>query len=119
MRAFLLLLALTPLSYFAQSVYPDWSPAFLQNEVAEIRLTMHPDTVLVMLADNDPDNTHEYPAQFEYVSTVLQENVANIGVRLRGNTSLNAEKKSFKISFNSNSIFAKQSSISCRSSSDK
>lgn len=100
MRILFILFTLAPLSYFSQSIYPDWSAAFLQDEVAEIRLTMNADTLQAMLQDVD-DNAHEYPAQFLYSSTVLTENVANVGVRLRGNTSLNAEKKSFKISFNS------------------
>ena len=101
MRIIVAILLLLPCSFFAQTVYPDYSPAFLQNEVAEIRLTMHPDSLALMLVDNDPDNTHEYPAQFSYSSSVLSESVASVGVRLRGNTSLNAQKKSFKVSFNS------------------
>lgn len=99
MRFLLALFLLAPLSYSAQSVYPDWSLAFLQDEVAEIRLTMNVDTLQAMLLDSE-DNTHEYPAQFNYISSVLNESVGNVGVRLRGNTSLNAAKKSFKISFN-------------------
>jgi hypothetical protein len=85
----------------AQTMLPEWGQVFLQNEVAEIALSIHPDTLAVLLADTDGEDEHEYPAAFSYSSSTLQQTFGNIGVRLRGNTSLNAAKKSFKVSFNS------------------
>ena len=45
-------------------------------------------------------NDHYFPAQFVFDDGVKRDTVLNIGLRLRGNTSLTAKKKSFKVSFN-------------------
>ena len=61
------------------------------------------------LSENDwafilnPDNAYsnqEWPATFVYESSAGIDTVENVGVRLRGNTSREAAKKSFKVSFN-------------------
>jgi spore coat protein H len=77
---------------------PDFGVAFPQDEVTTIRITIDPDSFNVMMATLE--NEHEFPATFIFESTSLMDTVTNIGLRLRGNTSLNAAKKSFKISFN-------------------
>jgi len=51
----------------------------------------------------DPSNAADdllWPATFIMSNETNTDTVENIGIRLRGNTSLNAAKKSFKISFN-------------------
>ena len=48
----------------------------------------------------DPNNTEEFPADFIYQSGNDKDTIYEVGFRLRGNTSLFAAKKSFKISFN-------------------
>jgi spore coat protein H len=45
-------------------------------------------------------NDYYLPAQFVFDDGLVRDTVNNIGLRLRGNTSLLAQKKSFKISFN-------------------
>jgi spore coat protein CotH len=85
------------LSMHAQSI-PDFGPVFPQDEVTAIYLTIDADSLNQMIANLE--NEHEFPATFVFESTSLVDTVASIGLRLRGNTSLNAAKKSFKISFN-------------------
>jgi len=41
-----------------------------------------------------------HTASIHFINENIDEEVNNVGFRLRGNTSRNAEKKSFKISFN-------------------
>ena len=77
---------------------PEFGPVFPQNEVTSIHITINPDSLEWMIANLE--NEHEFPASFVYESQSLVDTVQLIGLRLRGNTSLNAAKKSFKISFN-------------------
>jgi hypothetical protein len=88
---------LASLRSFAQQM-PEYGIAFPQDEVTTIRITIHPDSFNLMIATLE--NEHEFPATFIFESSSLTDTVSNIGFRLRGNTSLNAAKKSFKISFN-------------------
>jgi hypothetical protein len=82
-----------------QTVIPDWGPAFLQNEVAKIKVTIPPDSMLLLLSDAYLGNGHEFPATAIYETSSGIEPLGNIGFRTRGNTSLQAGKKSFKIDF--------------------
>jgi hypothetical protein len=84
--------------FVASAQLPAFGPAYLQNEVATIRISIHPDSLSALFAAAGTER--EFPANFKYESSVLTDSVAAIGFRLRGNTSLNAEKQSFKISFN-------------------
>ena len=76
----------------------DYGLAFPQQEVTNIYITLDPDSLDWMLANLE--NEHEFPATFVFESQSLSDTVSLVGFRLRGNTSLNAAKKSFKISFN-------------------
>lgn len=53
---------------------------------------------LILFGDHQSD--YEYPATFLFKKGAKIDTVLNIGFRLRGNTSRNSQKKSFKISFN-------------------
>jgi spore coat protein H len=81
----------------AQSV-PEFGPVFPQNEVSSIFISINPDSLDWIFANLE--NEHEVPATFVFQSQTLSDTVTNVGFRLRGNTSINAAKKSFKISFN-------------------
>lgn len=81
----------------AQSI-PDFGEVFDQNEVTAIYITIDPDSLSTMIAALD--NEHDYPADFVFQSNGLNDTIAGIGFRLRGNTSIGAAKKSFKIAFN-------------------
>jgi spore coat protein H len=91
------LLLFSGATYPSQSI-PDFGPVFPQNEVTSIYITIDADSLQWMIANLE--NEHEFPATFVFESQSITDTVTNIGFRLRGNTSLTAAKKSFKISFN-------------------
>ena len=66
--------------------------------VNSIYITMDPDLLNELL--NELENEYEYEVQFVYANGAELDTLYNVGFRLRGNTSLDAQKKSFKISFN-------------------
>lgn len=92
-----LLLAFVSVS---QPTLPEYGPLFSQDEVASIFITIHEDSLALILHPDSAWSNHEFPATFVYQSSELNDTVHNIGFRLRGNTSRLAEKKSFKVSFN-------------------
>lgn len=87
------------ISIHGQFVLSNSGVKFLQSEVSEIRIIISPDSLNLMF--EQLSNEHEYPATFIFINSLANDTVENIGFRLRGNTSLFAEKKSFKVSFNS------------------
>jgi len=101
LQVLLTLLLCLPLLAAAQTDIPPFGPLYLQDEVATMSITMDPDSADAMLfgdvgyAANNP-----FPAVFHYQSSVLDTVIDTIAVRLRGNTSLSAPKKSFKIDLN-------------------
>ena len=84
---------------FSQMVHPSNNDAFLQDEVASISIDINPEYMETILTDSIYSD-YEYPASFTYISSSLTETIPNVGFRLRGNTSRNADKKSFKVAFN-------------------
>ena len=84
---------------FSQMVHPSNNDAFLQDEVASISIEINPEYMETILTDSIYSD-YEYPASFTYISSSLTETIPNVGFRLRGNTSRNADKKSFKVAFN-------------------
>ncbi|MCB9231313.1 MAG: CotH kinase family protein [Bacteroidia bacterium] len=99
-RIFILALLLLSGSAFSQPILPPNGPLFLQNEVASVYLEIDPDSLTFMLDNLQYAKDHDFPARFIYQSSVLTDTLDLVGLRLRGNTSLGAQKKSFKISFN-------------------
>ena len=99
MRKFISVVCLYPLLSIAQLLHPSNSNAFLKNEVAKIYITMNPQDFNTMVGDS-LGSSHEFLAQFIYESSVVIDTVSPVGIRLRGNTSLQSAKKSFKIDFN-------------------
>ena len=84
---------------FSQMVHPPNNDAFLQDEVASISIEINPEYMETILTDSLYSD-YEYPASFTYAASNFTETISNVGFRLRGNTSRNAEKKSFKVAFN-------------------
>lgn len=80
---------------FAQSS----STLFDDRLISEIYLSLPPDSLRYML--DQKINDRYLQADLVFVSgNTVRDTVQNVGLRLRGNTSLNAKKKSFKVSFN-------------------
>ena len=90
---FVVLFALFSSTFYAQQ--PAFNEAFLQDEVASISITIDPDSLAAMYTNLG--NSHEFPAAMVYTFSSGFSAYSGIGVRFRGNTSLNAQKKSYKI----------------------
>ncbi|MED5318820.1 MAG: CotH kinase family protein, partial [Bacteroidota bacterium] len=84
----------------AQEYVPELGPAFLADEVASVRLTLAQTDLDFILNPDNAYSNEEWPGTFVYESSTGTDTVSNVGIRLRGNTSRNAAKKSFKVSFN-------------------
>lgn len=86
---------------FAQLVHPPNNLAFLQDEVATVKIEIDPNDLATILHPNNLESNTLYPATFIYICSAGNDTVTNVGFRLRGNTSRFADKKSFKIDINS------------------
>ena len=84
----------------AQEYVPELGTAFLADEVASVRLTLAQTDLDFILNPDNAYSNEEWPGTFVYESSTGTDTVSNVGIRLRGNTSRNAAKKSFKVSFN-------------------
>ncbi|MFM7769652.1 MAG: CotH kinase family protein, partial [Bacteroidota bacterium] len=78
---------------------PAWGPAFLQDEVASIHVTIDNDTLAALQDPTNWGDSHEFPCNLVYTTSTGFSGYSEIGIRLRGNTSLAAQKKSFKLKF--------------------
>ncbi len=99
MRVLLFLLFFKFAFAFGQLVHPANNDAFLQDEVAFVYIQIAPSDLNLILTDSLYAD-YEFPATFRYLSSTIDETITNVGFRLRGNTSRDAAKKSFKVSFN-------------------
>lgn len=70
------------------------------SEVAEIRITIDLDVLGWIFDSANVHSDSIHLAQFHFKNKYIDETVENVGFRLRGNTSRESAKKSFKISFN-------------------
>lgn len=78
---------------------PDMGLAFEDEEVPRVDITLA-QTDLELILRGDLESNIEYPARFIYTTSYAIDTMEQVGFRLRGNTSRNANKKSFKVSFN-------------------
>ena len=99
MRNLLLIFLSSPWLIFAQIPQPNYNQAFLQNEVANVFISIDSDSLNLLLGDSLYSG-HEFMAAFSYESSTGVSIYDSIGFRARGNTSLASQKKSFKIDFN-------------------
>ncbi|MBL7014279.1 MAG: CotH kinase family protein [Candidatus Marinimicrobia bacterium] len=68
------------------------------SELAVVEITVDPDDLTWMYNHVESDSLH--PASIHFSNAYIDESVDLVGFRLRGNTSRNADKKSFKLDFN-------------------
>jgi len=88
------------LSVNAQFVHPANNNAFLQNEVARVYVTMSAVDAQTMVTDSLYSD-FPFVTSVIYSSSAIQDTITNVGIHVRGNTSRDAAKKSFELSFNS------------------
>jgi len=86
-------------SLLGQYASPAPGIVFDDHEVPRVDITIVP-ILLQQILDN-PESNEEYPATFIFTHSMVTDTIEEVGFRLRGNTSRSADKKSFKISFNS------------------
>lgn len=84
----------------AQNHQPENGPLFLQDELARVDILLPADTVILMYDSIYYAAEHEFEATFVYSTSSTIDTIPQVGFRFRGNTSIEAEKKNFKISFN-------------------
>ena len=84
---------------FTKFIFPDESwKVYDESELAVIQITVDQEDLEWMYDNVESDSIH--PAAIHFQNAYLDETIDSIGFRLRGNTSRNAAKKSFKIDFN-------------------
>ncbi len=71
---------------------------FDDTKIPSIFLEIHPDSLDFMV--QEIVHTRYMKARFVFDDGQKRDTVAEVGLRLRGNTSLGSQKKSFKVSFN-------------------
>jgi len=75
-------------------------PVYIDTTVATVQILIDPDSLAQILDPANADSDHEYPATFIFENPAIHDTVPNVGFRLRGNTSRDSRKKSFKVSVN-------------------
>ena len=73
---------------------------FDDRQVAEIRVSVDPQALDWMLQWENRYSDSLHLCKVHFVNATLDETIDSVGIRLRGNTSRDAQKKSFKLSFN-------------------
>ena len=86
---------------FAQFSNPEPAYLFDDEHVARIDILIADEDLQSILDPSNVNSNEEFSADFYYEKDGQLDTMLNVGFRLRGNTSRNAAKKSFKVSFNS------------------
>lgn len=84
----------------AQTLFPDNGPLYVDTLVPKINILINPDTLEWLYRQENLQSDTEFHAVFIFDNGTILDTVDPVGFRLRGNTSRNSQKKSFKVSFN-------------------
>lgn len=85
---------------FSQDPFPDPGPLFRDDVKPRIDILIAQDALDELLDPQNAQSDDHQMATFIFDNGEYRDTVENIGFRLRGNTSRNSQKKSFKVSFN-------------------
>lgn len=88
-------------SLSAQTAQPSLGWLYDDQSLSKIDVYIDSDSLQAILDPANVQSDHEYPATFVFTRNGQTDSLFNIGFRLRGNTSRNAQKKSFKVAINS------------------
>ena len=94
------LLSLCILQLPAQTLIPELGEVFTQSVVPRIDILIAESDLESLFAEGNEWSNYEYEATFIFDNGNILDTLESVGFRLRGNTSREAAKKSFKISFN-------------------
>lgn len=85
---------------FAQNINPGPKKIYKEDEIAIVKISMDPAAKEWMLAEENKWSDTYQAANFSFKNSDIDTTLAiDVGIRLRGNTSRNHPKKSFKIKF--------------------
>ena len=85
----------------SQILQPELGYVFDDSSVSRIDIIIDQDSLDQMLLEENWFLDHEYPANMLFTREENIDSILNVGFRLRGNTSRQAGKKSYKIAVNS------------------
>jgi spore coat protein CotH len=85
---------------FTQTPFPTNGHVFNDEVIPRVDVFLPADSLANILAPGNEQSNYHYHATFIFDDGTEADTLTNIGFRLRGNTSRTADKKSFKISFN-------------------
>ncbi len=85
-------------TFFAQASYTETEKLYDDTQVALIEIEVAPEAVDYMFSHPDSDSLHLCKVHFK--NKYFDETIDSVGIRIRGNTSRDARKKSFKLSIN-------------------
>jgi len=98
MKYYLLTIFILSFSFInSQSNDRSWQ-LYDDTEVAIINITMNPADYTWMMSNPRSDSLHRCTVHFK--NKYIDETINDVGIRIRGNTSRDARKKSLKLSFN-------------------
>ena len=84
-----------------QNIVSDTNSVFIEDELVRINIYLNQASLDSLLSINESGTSEVlYNSSFEFISSNQEYTISNVGIRLRGNTSLTAPKKSFKLDFN-------------------
>jgi len=99
-KYFLILNLFWVIQVIAQPINPADDVVYQSDEVASIYLTLSAEAKAHFLNPSNQFSEQYFPAQFRFVNSLTDQTLNyQVGVRLRGNTSREHEKKSYKIDF--------------------
>jgi spore coat protein H len=96
----LLCCAIAAISLSAQNPFPAPGPLYRDDAVPRVDIWLPADSLAILLAPGNEQSNYHWHATFAFDNGNQRDTLYNVGLRLRGNTSRTAEKKSFKVSFN-------------------
>ncbi len=83
---------------FSQPLFPAEGKVFRTDVIPRVDITVNEDSLKWIY--NNVQSDREFDALFVYTAAGMADSVSHVGFGLRGNTSRNSAKKSFKVSFN-------------------
>ncbi|MEP4533234.1 MAG: CotH kinase family protein [Cyclobacteriaceae bacterium] len=101
MKAYWFLIFTFPLLAYSQILSVEESEVYDDSILPRIDITIDQADLDFILASENRESDQEFTATFQFSSLNFNALEENIGFRLRGNTSRQSAKKSFKVSFNS------------------
>ena len=102
LKSAVILLFLNPIQLSAQNKYFEESARLFESaEVTEIRVSIAENDLAFILNPQNAQSDKLFPARVIFKNELIPgDTLEQVGFRLRGNTSRQAQKKSFKLDFN-------------------